>query len=336
VSAPAAPRAFTAIDAHTEGMPERVVTDGVGTIPGASMLERKLHFETEMDDLRLLLMREPRGHGAMSGSILQPPTRPDADWGVIFIEVAGCLPMCGHGTMGIATVLVEQAMVPVVEPVTVVRLETPAGLVEARVAVHDGHAREVTLRNVPAFVHARDVVLDVGGLGAVTCDIAFGGNFFAIVDASSVGLEVDAAAAPRLVDAGLAIVDAVEAAARPVHPEDPRIAGCHHVVFTAPGTDGADARNATAIHPGYLDRSPCGTGTCARMAQLHARGELAVGAPFVNASPIGSRFTGRIVGETTVAGRPAIVPEITGRAWITGRAEYLLDPEDPFPAGFAL
>jgi proline racemase len=329
-------RAFTAIDAHTEGMPERVITDGVGVVPGATMLERKLRFEAEMDDLRLLLMREPRGHGAMSGSILQPPTRPDADWGVIFIEVAGCLPMCGHGTMGIATVLVEQGMVAVREPETVVRLETPAGLVEARVAVEDGRARSVTLRNVVAFLHARDVELDVAGLGPVTCDLAFGGNFFAIADAAALGLRVDADAGARLVDAGLAIIDAVEASARPVHPEDPRIAGCHHVVFTAPGATGADARNATAIHPGYLDRSPCGTGTCARMAQLHARGALAAGVPFVNESPIGSRFTGRIVGETTVAGRPAVVPEITGRAWITGRAEYLLAPDDPFPAGFAL
>jgi proline racemase len=329
-------RSFTAIDAHTEGMPERVVTDGVGVIPGATMLERKERFEAEMDELRLLLMREPRGHGAMSGAILQPPTRPDADWGVVFIEVTGCLPMCGHGTMGIATVLVETGMVEVVEPETVVRLETPAGLVDARVAVEGGRARAVTLRNVPAFLHAADVALEVDGLGAVTADLAFGGNFFAIVDAASLGLAVDAAAAPRLLDAGLRIMDAVDAAAWPVHPEDPRIAGCRHVIFTAPGTGGADARNATAIHPGYLDRSPCGTGTCARMAQLHARGLLAVGAPFVNVSPIGSRFTGRIVGETTVGGRPAVVPEITGRAWITGRGEYLLDPDDPYPAGFEL
>jgi proline racemase len=342
-----APLAFTAIDAHTEGMPERVITDGVGVIPGATMLERKLHFEAEMDDLRLLLMREPRGHGAMSGSILQPPTRPDADWGVIFIEVAGCLPMCGHGTMGIATVLVEHAMVDVVEPETVVRLETPAGLVEARVAVRDGRAGEVTLRNVPAFVYARDVRVEAEGLGPVICDLAFGGNFFAIVDAAALGLEVEATAAPRLLEAGLAIIDAIAATGAPVHPEDDRIAGCHHVIFTAPGRDtqsaartgtggGVYARNATAIHPGYLDRSPCGTGTCARMAELHLRGALGLGEPFVNESPIGSRFTGRIVAETTVAGRPAIVPEITGRAWITGRAQYLLDPEDPFPAGFAL
>src|SRR6186713_1710239 len=180
-----AARYLAAVDSHTEGMPTRVVTGGIGPIPGATMLERKLHFETQMDELRLLLMREPRGHGAMSGAILQPPTRPDADWGVLFIEVSGCLPMCGHGTMGIATVLVEHGMVPVTEPETVVRLETPAGLVEARVAVEDGRARSVTLRNVPAYVHARDVRVEVPGVGPLTCDLAFGGNFFAIADAAA-------------------------------------------------------------------------------------------------------------------------------------------------------
>ena len=331
-----AARYLAAVDSHTEGMPTRVVTGGVGPIPGASMLERKLHFEAESDDLRLLLMREPRGHGAMSGAILQPPTRPDADWGVLFIEVSGCLPMCGHGTIGVATVLVETGMVAVTEPETVVRLDTPAGLVEARVAVADGSARSVTLRNVPSFLHAADREVEVPGLGRVRYDIAFGGNFYALVPAADVGLAVDPARSQELIGGGMAILAAIESADRPVHPEDPRIAGCAHVVFHAPGRDGADARAATAIQPGWLDRSPCGTGTSARLAQLHARGALAVGAPFVNESVIGTRFTGRVAEETTVAGRPAIVPEITGRAWITAMGQYLLDAEDPFPAGFAL
>ena len=331
-----ATRCLTAIDSHTEGMPTRVVTGGVGAIPGTTMLERRRHFQAEMDDLRLLLMREPRGHGAMSGSILQPPTRPDADWGVLFIEVSGCLPMCGHGTIGTATVLVEEGLVPVTEPETVLRLEVPAGLVEARVRVQDGRARSVTIRNVPAFLLAADRTVDVPGLGEVPYDLSWGGNFFAIVDAAAVGLAVVPEAAGHLVEAGLAIMAAVDAAERPVHPEDPRVRGCHHVIFTAPGTDGAHARNATAIHPGWVDRSPCGTGTSARMAQLHARGALALGEPFVHESVIGSRFTGRLVATTTVAGRPAVVPEVTGRAWITGRGEYLLDAADPFPVGFAL
>jgi proline racemase len=331
-----AARYFAAVDSHTEGMPTRVVTGGVGPIAGATMLERRETFLREMDDLRLLLMREPRGHAAMSGAILQPPTRDDADWGVLFIEVSGCLPMCGHGTIGVATVLVETGMVEVREPETIVRLDVPAGLVEARVAVEDGRARAVTLRNVPAFLHERDATVAVDGLGAVAYDMAFGGNFYAIVDAASAGLAVDAARADELVERGLAVMGAINAARRPVHPEDERIAGCHHVVFHEPGRDGAHARAATSIHPGWLDRSPCGTGTSARMAQLHARGELPVGAPFVNESVIGTRFTGRLVAETTVGGRGAVVPEITGRAWITGMGQYLLDAEDPFPAGFAL
>jgi proline racemase len=300
------------------------------------MLERKLHFEAEMDDLRLLLMREPRGHAAMSGAILQPPTRADADWGVLFIEVSGCLPMCGHGTIGVATVLVETGMVAVTEPETVVRLDTPAGLVRVRVAVRDGRATSVTLRNVPAFLAQRDREVDVPGLGRVAYDVAFGGNFYAITDAAAVGLDVDPARSGELIDAGLAVMAAVNAAERPVHPEDARIDGCHHVVFHAPGRDGADARAATSIHPGWLDRSPCGTGTSARLAQLHARGELALGAPFVNESVIGTRFTGRLVEETTVGGLAAVVPEITGRAWVTAMGQYLLDADDPFPVGFSL
>jgi len=317
-------------------MPTRVITGGVAPIPGATMLERKLHFEAEMDDLRLLLMREPRGHAAMSGAILQPPTRPDADWGVLFIEVSGCLPMCGHGTMGVATVLVETGMVAVTEPETVVRLDTPAGLVEARVAVEEGRAAAVTLRNVPSFLVGTDLEVDVPDLGRVRYDLAYGGNFYPLVPADSVGLEVDPRRSGELIETGLAIIGAINAAARPSHPEDPRIAGCAHVVLTAPARDGADGRAATAIHPGWLDRSPCGTGTSARLAQLHGRGTLAVGDAFVHESVIGTRFTGRVAAETTVAGRPAIVPEITGRAWITGMGTYVLDPHDPFPAGFAL
>jgi proline racemase len=326
-------RYLAAVDSHTEGMPTRVVTGGVEALPGDTMLERKLHFEAQRDDLRLLLMREPRGHAAMSGAILQPPTRPDADWGVLFIEVSGCLPMCGHGTIGVATVLVETGMVAVREPETIVALDTPAGLVEARVAVADGHAQAVTIRNVPAFLHARDQVAEVEGLGAVRYDMAFGGNFYALVEAASVGLEVEPTQAPALIDAGERIRAAIPA---PVHPVDERIAGCRHVVFHAPGRDGAHARNATAIHPGWLDRSPCGTGTCARMATLHARGELALGEEFVNESVIGTRFVGRLIDETEVGGVPAVVPEVTGRAWITAMGQYLLDERDPFPAGFAL
>jgi len=331
-----AKRVFHAVDSHTEGMPTRVITGGVGVIPGATMFERRMHFIEHLDHLRRLLMYEPRGHSAMSGAILQPPARADADWGVVFIEVSGCLPMCGHGTIGVATVLVETGMVEVTEPVTTIRLDTPAGLVVAEVAVDDGVARSVTLRNVPSFTLGLDRVVDVPGFGAVRYDMAFGGNFYAIVDAATLELEVDPERAPELIDAGARVMAAIEDQDRPVHPEDERIAGLRHVIFTAPGHDGADARAADSIHPGWLDRSPCGTGTSARMAQLHARGELALNTDFVHESVIGTRFTGRLVGETKVGGRAAVIPEITGRAWITGMGQYLLDPSDPFPAGFTL
>jgi proline racemase len=329
-------RCFSAVDSHTEGMPTRVITSGLGVVPGDSMQERRLHFQRDLDELRLLLMREPRGHSAMSGAFLQPPTRPDADWGVLFVEVSGCLPMCGHGTIGVATVLVECGMVTVSEPETTIRLDTPAGLVEATVTVSEGRAERVRLRNVPAFVVALDAEVEVASLGTVRYDLAFGGNFYALVDAASVGLEPAPASGQRLIAAGLEIAEEVERSAAPVHPLDDAIRGCKHVVFHAAGDNGADARSATAIHPGWLDRSPCGTGTSARMAALHARGELALDQPFVNESVIGSRFAGRLLEETTIGEVPGVVPEISGRAWITAMGQYLLDPTDPFPAGFAL
>jgi proline racemase len=327
---------YHAVDSHTEGMPTRVITGGVGVIPGATMAERRTYFMANLDHIRTRLMLEPRGHSAMSGAILQPPSRPDADWGVVFIEVSGCLPMCGHGTIGVATVLVETGMVPVTEPVTTIRLDTPAGLVEARVAVTDGAATAVTIRNVPSFSVALDRTVDVPGIGEVGYDMAYGGNFYAVVPIERVGLPFERAAAQRILDAGLAVMAAIDETDRPVHPTDPDIAGCHHVQFLEPGSDAKRSRNAMAIYPGWFDRSPCGTGTSARMAQLHARGELGLDEEFVNESFIGTRFIGRLVGATTVGDLPAVVPEITGRAWITGTAQYLLDPEDPFPDGFLL
>jgi len=329
-------RVLHAVDSHTEGMPTRVITGGVGVLPGATMAERRRWFMEHRDDLRTFLMYEPRGHSAMSGAILQPPTRPDADWGVLYIEVSGCLPMCGHGTIGVATVLVETGMVEVVEPVTTVRLDTPAGLVVAEVAVSDGAARSVTIRNVPSFVHALDVPVRVPGFGEVVLDVAYGGNFYAILPAERLGLTVDQSAKQALLGVGLAVMAAVDEQVAPVHPVDRAIAGCRHVQLVAAGSDSRWSRHAMAIHPGWFDRSPCGTGTSARMAQLHARGELALGTDFVNESLIGTRFVGRLVEQTLVGGRPAVVPTITGRAWVTATAQFHLDPEDPFPAGFLL
>ncbi|WP_369372420.1 proline racemase family protein [Promicromonospora sp. Populi] len=327
-------RTITAVDSHTEGMPTRVITGGVGQIPGDTMNDRRLYFMEHMDDLRLFLMNEPRGHAAMSGAILQPPTRPDCDWGVVYIEVSGCLPMCGHGTIGVATVLVETGMVDVVEPVTEIRLDTPAGLVVARVAVSDGHADAVTIANVPSFVTALDETVEVPGYGTVPYSMAFGGNFYALVDLDDLKLPFDRGRQQELLAAGLAIMDAINQTAKPKHPLLDGVEGCHHVELIAPGSDARHSRHAMAIYPGWFDRSPCGTGTSARMAELWARGELALHTDFVNESFIGSRFVGRLVSETTVAGVPAVVPTITGRAWVTGTANYLLDPSDPFPTGF--
>ncbi|MGH8839838.1 MAG: proline racemase family protein [Jiangellaceae bacterium] len=329
-------RVFHAVDSHTEGMPTRVITGGVAMLPGETMFQRRQWFVEHADGLRRLLMNEPRGHSAMSGAILQPPTRPDADVGVLFIEVSGCLPMCGHGAMGVATVLVETGMVAVTEPVTTIRLDTPAGLVVADVAVRDGAAQAVTIRNVASFSHELDAAVDVPGHGRISYDLAYGGNFYAILDLDQVGIAFDRAEKQRILDAGLAIMDAINDQNRPVHPENPDIDVCHHVQFVAPGSDARHSRHAMAIHPGWFDRSPCGTGTSARMAQLHARGTLGMDADFVNESFIGTRFVGRLVEETTVGGRPAVVPTVTGRAWVTGTAQYLLDPSDPFPEGFEL
>jgi proline racemase len=320
-----ATRVFQVVDSHTAGTPTRVVTGGVGALPGRTMAERARRLASEDDQIRSLLMQEPHGHSAMSGAILQPPCRDDADWGVVFIEVSGYLPMCGHGTMGVATVLVELGLVAVREPETSIRLDVPAGVIEARVRVRAGRADSVTLRNVPAF-H-----VGAGSAAGVDYELAFGGNFYAIAEAAQLGLAIEPANASALIEAGLELMAALP---EPVHPEDPEIAGCRHVIWTGPPATGADGRAATTIHPGWLDRSPCGTGTSARMALLHARDELDLGASYVHESLLGTRFVGRLVEECEVGGRRAVVPEITGSAWITAAGRHLLESEDPFPLGF--
>lgn len=327
---------YHAVDSHTEGMPVRVITGGVPTLPGATMAERRLWFMENLDDLRLLLMREPRGHSAMSGVILQPPTQADADYGVLFIETSGVLPMCGHGTIGTATVLVETGMVEVTEPITTVRLEVPAGLVTAQVNVKGGHAESVTLTNVASFLMRKDATVNVPGLGDITYDLGFGGNFYAFVQLDDLRLPFDRTHKDKLLAAALQIMDAINKADEPVHPLRTDIRGVHHVYMAAPGSTAKHSRHAMAIHPGMFDRSPCGTGTSARMAQFHARGELALNTPFINESIIGSTFTGHLIDTTTVGEYPAVIPTITGRAWVTGTAQYMIDPSDPYPTGFEL
>ncbi|MFM8627448.1 MAG: proline racemase family protein [Candidatus Nanopelagicus sp.] len=327
-------RTVTTVESHTEGMPTRVVTSGVDEIPGSTMFEKRLNFIANMDYLRQWLMYEPRGHPAMSGAILQKPTRADADWGVVFIEVSGCLPMCGHGTIGVATVLVEKNLVPVIEPVTTVRLDTPAGLVVVDVQVKNGKAEKVTLTNVPSFSYQLDQVVDVPGYGKIKYDMAFGGNFYAIIPIERVGIEFKRENGQKFLTAGLAISDAINQQNRPIHPENPDIAVCHHIDFIDAGNNQLHWKNAMAIHPGWFDRSPCGTGTSARIAQMVARGEFKDSDVLINESWIGSQFEGRVKEHTKVGSLPAIVPTITGRAWVMGESTWLLDPTDPFPSGF--
>ena len=333
-------RVIHTVESHTEGMPTRVVTGGVGVLPGETMFDRRRWFTAHSDGLRRFLMNEPRGHAAMSGAILQPSTRADADVGVLFIEVSGCLPMCGHGTIGVATVLVETGMVEVTEPITTIRLDTPAGLVIAQVHVEQGAARSVTIRNVASFLLESDAAVEVPGFGRVVYDMAFGGNFYAILPIEQLGIAFQRSEKERILGAGLAVMEAINDQNRPVHPDNPEIAVCHHVQLVAPGSDARLSRHAMAIHPGWFDRSPCGTGTSARMAQLYGRGQLPLDQDFVNESFIGTRFVGRAVERTHVGppGAPldAVVPTITGRAWVTGTAQYHLDPSDPFPEGFEL
>jgi proline racemase len=328
-------RVIDTVETHVEGLGVRVVTGGVPTFPGETMAQRRTWFQSHRDDLRTFLMHEPRGHDALSGAILQPPTRADADWGVLFIEVTGVLPMCGAGTMGVATALVDTGMVAVEEPLTRVALDTPIGLITADVEVRDGEAASVTIANVASYAHALDQSLEVPGLGRVEFDLGFGGNFYAFVEAESLGLSLENTDVDALCSAGTAIMEAINASARPVQPAT-GYAGCEHVVFLAPGSDAARTRHALINHPGWLDRSPGGTETSALMAVHHARGNLPLHTDFVNESFIGTTFTGRLVGTEDVGGHQAVLPTITGRGWVTGTAQYMLDPSDPFPDGFTL
>jgi proline racemase len=242
--------------------------------------------------------------------------------------------MCGHGTIGVATVLVEKNLVPVVEPITTVRLDTPAGLVVVDVQVKDGKAEKVTLTNVPSFSYQLDQTVDVPGYGKIKYDMAFGGNFYAIIPIDRIGIEFKRENGQKFLTAGLAISDAINQQNRPVHPENPDIAICHHIDFIAPGNNSLHWKNAMAIHPGWFDRSPCGTGTSARLAQMYAKGEFKDHDVLINESWIGSQFEGRIKSHTQVGNLPAIVPTVTGRAWVMGESTWLLDPSDPFPNGF--
>jgi proline racemase len=329
-------RLLSAIDTHTEGNAARIVISGVPTIPGNTMAEKARYARDHLDHLRTLLVGEPRGHDNMYACYLVPPTTQDAHYGAIFMENGGYPTMCGHATIAICTTLVEAGLVEPSEPETEIGLDTPAGSVHARVAVKGGRAESVVFENVASFLLEADVKVEVPGLGQVTMDIAYGGNFCVILPVESVGLEVAPECARDLVTIGTKIWQAANDQLKVQHPEKPEITGVRFVEFSAsPSHPSASIRNAV-VAPPSLDRSPCGTGTCAKMATLYAKGQLALHQEFVHESIIGSLFYGELAEETEVGGYRAVVPTIRGSAYITGLQQFIVDPADPFTAGFFL
>ena len=327
------PLSFTVVDTHTEGMPTRVVLDGLPDLAGSTVGEKMASFVRDHEDLRRVLTWEPRGAPTSYAAVLVPADHPDAQLGVFFAERSGVLPGCGHGTIGVVRALIDAGVVVPVDGAAEVLLQTPSGLVRTSARQQDGDWW-VELTNVPSYLHRRDLAVTVPGVGEVVVDVAFGGNYYAILPAESVGLTLELDRAAEIARIGLAVMHAVDEVDLPVHPVNPAVQGCLHTLFTAPGKDGVDSAGTVVIYTGAVDRSPCGTGTSARMAQLHARGELPLQQDFVHSSLIGSRFVGRLVADADVAGQPAVVPTIRGRAWVTGRGEVVVEDVDPFPGGF--
>ncbi len=327
---------FFCIDGHTCGNPVRLVAGGGPMLRGATMSERRAHFLAEFDWIRRALMFEPRGHDMMSGSILYPSTRPDCDVAVLYIETSGCLPMCGHGTIGTVTFGLEHGLIRPRQAGRL-RLDTPAGPVGVEYERDGGHVESVRLLNVPAYLEARDVEVDVPGLGRLTCDVAYGGNFYAILDPQPGFAGLEALTADDVLRLSPIVRERLRETLTPVHPDDPTIRGVSHVMWTgAPRAPRAQGRNAVFYGERAIDRSPCGTGTSARMAQLHARGRLGVGESFVHESLIGSLFEGRIEAEARVGDRPAIRPSVAGWARMTGLNTIFVDDRDPFAHGFSV
>ncbi len=330
-------KTFFCIDAHTCGNPVRVVAGGGPPLHGATMSEKRQHFMRDYDWIRTGLMFEPRGHDVMSGTILYEPLLEDADAALIFIETSGCLPMCGHGTIGTVTVLIEEGLVtPKVEGR--LRLEVPAGIVDAEYSRDNfGNVVEVRIRNVPSFLYRTGLDVDVPDLGNVTFDVAYGGNFYAIIEPQESYGGLDSISAFDIQRLSPIIRRLVNEKYTFVHPENETITGLRHVLWAGAARDPrAHARNAVFYGEKAIDRSPCGTGTSARMAQKAGRGELKVGDDFVHESIIGSLFFGRVEAAADVGGLPAIVPSVAGQAWITGHNTIFLDDRDPFVKGFSV
>nr|WP_263325177.1 proline racemase family protein [Neobacillus sp. Marseille-Q6967] len=331
-----ADKVFTTIDTHTGGNPTRTVISGLPKLIGETMSEKMLYMKKEYDWIRKLLMNEPRGHDVMSGALLIKPCHPEADIGVIYIETGGYLPMCGHDTIGVCTALIESGLIPVQEPITSLKLDTPAGLVSIEIAVENGKAKEVSFCNIPAFL-LKSVSVDVEGIGKVDADIAYGGNFYAIIDAKSVGLELTPESASTIIDKAITIRNAINEKTEVVHPKYPFIKGLTHVEFyTDPTHEAADVKNTVIVPPGGIDRSPCGTGTSAKLSVMYAKQQISIDEEFVHESIVGSLFRGKIVETTNVEGVEAVVTRITGSAWLMGMHRFFYHEEDPLKEGFLL
>jgi 4-hydroxyproline epimerase len=327
---------FFCIDGHTCGNPVRLVSGGGPQLRGDTMMERRAHFMAEYDWIRTGLMFEPRGHDMMSGTILYPPTRDDCDIGVLYIETSGCLPMCGHGTIGTVTFAIEHGLVRPKAP-GVLNLDTPAGLVRAEYRQEGEYVEEVRLTNVASFLHATDIEVDCPPLGRIRVDIAYGGNFYAIVERQENFRDMADFSAGELIGMSRTLRERLNKEHQFVHPGDPGITGLRHIMWTgAPTVQGVHARNAVFYGEKAIDRSPCGTGTSARMAQLHAKGKLKGGDDFVHESIIGSLFRGRVEGETKIGDTRAIVPSVAGWARMTGLNTIFIDDRDPFATGFSV
>lgn len=325
---------FRCIDGHTAGNPVRLVIEGAPDLRGATMSEKRQDFLTRYDWIRTGLCFEPRGHDMMSGGFLYPPAGGEADIGILFIETSGCLPMCGHGAIGIATFGIEHGLIKPRTPGRFIA-EVPAGSIALAYAQEGAKVRSVRIRNVPSYLAAEAVEIEAPELGPLKIDVAYGGNYYAIIEPQGAYRGLDALGAARILQLSPIIRRLVREKVEPVHPLDPTIRGVSHVLWAdQPKGAGADGRNAVFYGDKAIDRSPCGTGTSARLAQLHAKGRLKVGDAFVHESYIGSRFIGRVEAETELAGQRAIIPSIEGSAFATGRNEIWIDENEPYPYGF--
>ncbi|OJH18995.1 proline racemase [Bacillus obstructivus] len=331
-----ADKIFTTIDTHTGGNPTRTLISGLPELKGKTMSDKMLHMKSEYDWIRKLLMNEPRGHDVMSGALLTDPCHPDADIGVIYIETGGYLPMCGHDTIGVCTALIEMGLIPVQEPITSIKLDTPAGLVAVDITVKNRKAKEVSFCNIPAFL-LKSVSVDVEGIGRVEADIAYGGNFYAIINAKTVGLELVPENASKIIDTAIKIRNTINEKTEIVHPQYPFINGLTHVeFFSDPTHEDADVKNTVIVPPGGIDRSPCGTGTSAKLAVLYAKQEIDMDKEFIHESIVGTLFKGRVIEITEVEGVQAVITRISGSAWLMGMHNFFYNEKDPLKEGFLL